>query len=196
MGDNFSDPITIRLAKGSRRKIVAMAEKNGTTTAGVLRQIVDDYLAGNDLEHRLRIAHEETLTRTIERVVSSVEQGMIFAVEKIAGREGIGANSQARKPSADDWSPSDLYSPERKEAMAQNRIGGGAGRYNLTLLLAGSYEDQITQEMVKEADRRYGLRYPNDTTTNEGKFARILLEVLNEGWKPGAGWDAPMRVPG
>lgn len=196
MGDNFSDPITIRLAKGSRRKIVALAEKNGTTTAGVLRQIVDEYLAGNDLEHRLRIAHEEALSRTLERVVSSVEQGMVFAVGKIAGGEGLGANLQSPMPSADDWSPSDLYAPERKDATVHKSSGGGPGRYNLTLLMAGSYDDQITEDMEKEADRRYGMRYPNDTATDRAKFARLILEVLNEGWKPAGSWDRPMRIPG
>ena len=178
MADNFSDPITIRLAKGHRRKINVLAEKNGTTAAGILRSIVDEYLAGNDLEHRLRIAHEETLNRTIERVVSSVEQGMIFAVEKIAS----GNRNQEELPRQEEEQPT----PQQ-----------GRKSYNKTLLALGQYDDEITPAIVAEAKRRAGGSSLDARIRNQGKTPHdFVLEVLNEGWKPERDWDAPMRIPG
>lgn len=177
MAAPHTKPITIRFNSATRQRLITRAEKQSQTTADVVRSIVADHLAGNDLERRIRVSLEEVLNRTRQEigdtVKKTVEEALLFLIEQQPARA---MDSTQESPMAQGHITNENRQTPRKV-------------YNRTLLVQGRYDDEITKELEAEAERR--------SSANPGKHRDdFILQLLNEGWKPEAWNDLPMRIPG
>ncbi|MDQ3289590.1 MAG: hypothetical protein M3Q42_15350 [Pseudomonadota bacterium] len=171
MAAPHTKPITVRFNSATRQRLLNRAEKQSQTTADVIRSIVADHLAGNEIEHRIRVSLEEVMTRTrqeiSETVQRTVEEAILFVLEKHAG----GVEPAPTKVSG----PPPLFKPPAPRA------------YNRTLLAQGRYDSEITEALLGMA--RFRME-KNPIQSLE----HFVLELLNEGWK-GDDFDLPMKVP-
>lgn len=163
MATPHTKPITIRFNSATRQRLISRAEKHSQSTADVVRSIVADHLAGNDLEHRIRVSLEEVLNRTRQEigdtVKRTVEEAILFVIEKQA-EDGAFSNDTSTPLQPQDPS-------ERHQAKART--------YNRTLLAQGRYDGELTPELKAEAKRLMAV--------NPGRSLEdCTLHLLNQGW--------------
>lgn len=100
-------PTGVRFSESQKRWLGKKAEKQSQTISEVVRNIVADEIAGNDLEHRIRVAIEELLQQTERRVSESVNHAIGFAIEKHA--EEFKIKPMNFSPPAEAWAPPPRY---------------------------------------------------------------------------------------